>query len=93
VDASAIVEIEPPSPASQYTAQRVRARRQQTTIAIVLLLAVIVLAGVLIWVLQRGPAVSDETAMQQSDDVVWVACFAPFTDAKHPTVGRHTDEC
>ncbi|MCI0334167.1 MAG: hypothetical protein L0228_13195 [Planctomycetes bacterium] len=44
----------PVSPAVRYVAQRERNRRNQFTIAVVLLLAVIVLAGVLIWVVRRG---------------------------------------
>jgi hypothetical protein len=44
----------PESPAVRYVARRERNRRKQFTIAVFLLLAVIVLAGVLIWVLQRG---------------------------------------
>ena len=46
--------IEPVSPAVRYVARRERNRRNQFTIAVILLLAVIVLAGVLIWVLRRG---------------------------------------
>jgi hypothetical protein len=42
------------SPASRYAAKRERNRRKQITFAIMLFMAVIVLAGVLIFVLQRG---------------------------------------
>jgi hypothetical protein len=42
------IAIAPPSPAAKYEAQRARARRQRTTIAIVLLAAVIILAVVLV---------------------------------------------
>jgi hypothetical protein len=44
----------PVSPATQYIARRERNRRNQLTMAIVLLMAVILLAVVLIFVLQRG---------------------------------------
>lgn len=50
--------IEPVSPAVRYVARRERNRRNQFTIAVTLLLAVIVLAGVLIWVLKRGSSVA-----------------------------------
>jgi hypothetical protein len=46
--------IEPVSPAGQYVAYRQRKRRNQLVFAAMLLVAVIVLAGVLIFVLQRG---------------------------------------
>jgi hypothetical protein len=45
----------PVAAVSKYTAHRIRSRRFQTTIAIVLLLAVVVLGIVLIWVLSSGP--------------------------------------
>ncbi len=68
-EASPLVVAETPSPVSpavRYFAQRERNRRNQFTIAVVLLLAVIVLAGVLIWVLQRGTAApAVETKSQQ----------------------------
>jgi hypothetical protein len=50
--------MEPVSPAVRYVARRERNRRNQFTIAVILLLAVIVLAGVLIWVLKRGSSVA-----------------------------------
>jgi hypothetical protein len=46
--------IEPISPAGRYVAQRERHRRKQFLFAIMLFLAVIVLAGVLVFVLLRG---------------------------------------
>jgi hypothetical protein len=42
------------SPATRYAAKRERNRRKQITFAIMLFMAVIVLAGVLVFVLQRG---------------------------------------
>jgi hypothetical protein len=56
VEAPASVAVAPPSPVSKYVASRTRARRNQTTIAVLLLMAVLVLAAVLVWVLQREPA-------------------------------------
>ncbi len=44
----------PVAAVSKYTAHRMRSRRFQTTIAIVLLLAVVVLGIVLVWVLSGG---------------------------------------
>jgi hypothetical protein len=44
----------PVAAVSKYTAHRMRSRRLQTTIAIVLLVAVVVLGIVLIWVLSGG---------------------------------------
>ncbi|HEX2476661.1 MAG TPA: hypothetical protein VHK01_18050 [Lacipirellulaceae bacterium] len=44
----------PVAAVSKYTARRMRSRRLQTTIAIVLLIAVLVLGIVLVWVLSRG---------------------------------------
>jgi hypothetical protein len=44
----------PVAAVSKYTAHRMRSRRLQTTIAIVLLMAVLVLGIVLVWVLSRG---------------------------------------
>jgi hypothetical protein len=55
--------IEPVSPAVRYVARRERNRRNQFTVAVILLLAVIVLAAVLIWVLQRG---SDATLAEKA---------------------------
>jgi hypothetical protein len=50
-----VTESMPPvSPAVRYVAHRERSRRNQLTIAVTLLVAVIVLAIVLLWVLQRG---------------------------------------
>jgi hypothetical protein len=46
--------VEPISPAVRYVAQRERNRRNQFVFAVLLLLAVVVLAGVLVFVLQRG---------------------------------------
>jgi hypothetical protein len=46
--------VEPVSPADRYVAQRERNRRNQVAFAVMLLLAVVVLAGVLVFVLQRG---------------------------------------
>ena len=45
----------PVSPVTKYTIRRMRGRRLQTTIAIALLVAVVVLGIVLIWVLSHGP--------------------------------------
>jgi hypothetical protein len=45
----------PAAAVSKYTAHRMRIRRLQTTIAIALLIAVVVLGIVLIWVLSGGP--------------------------------------
>jgi hypothetical protein len=45
----------PPAAVSKYTAHRRRSRRLQTTIAIALLIAIVVLGIVLIWVLSGGP--------------------------------------
>jgi hypothetical protein len=47
-------DVEPVSPAVRYVALRERNRRNQLVFAVMLLMAVIVLAGVLIFVLQRG---------------------------------------
>lgn len=57
--------IEPISPAARYTAQRERHRRTQFTVAILLLIAVLALAGVLIWVLSGGigPAPTSQSAV------------------------------
>jgi hypothetical protein len=46
---------QPTSPAIKYVAHRDRVRRNRTRVAILLLVAVIVLAGVLIWMLVKGP--------------------------------------
>jgi hypothetical protein len=46
--------IEPVSPAVRYVARRERNRRNQFTLAVLLLIAVIMLAGVLIWVLRHN---------------------------------------
>jgi hypothetical protein len=54
-DASIVVETSAPaSPITSYAVRRARNRRNQLQITIALLLAVIVLAVVLIWVLRRG---------------------------------------
>jgi hypothetical protein len=45
----------PISPAVSYVARRERYRRNRVTMAVCLLVAVIVLAAVLVWVLQRRP--------------------------------------
>jgi hypothetical protein len=44
----------PAAAVSKYTAHRMRSRRLQTTIAVALLIAVLVLGIVLVWVLSRG---------------------------------------
>jgi hypothetical protein len=49
----------PVAAVSKYTAHRMRSRRLQTTIAIVLLMAVLVLGIVLVWVLSRGTETAD----------------------------------
>jgi hypothetical protein len=46
---------QPTSPATAYVAHRERIRRKRTRAAILLLMAVIVLAAVLIWMLVSGP--------------------------------------
>jgi hypothetical protein len=48
--------LEPHSPAASYVARRERNRRHRITMAVCLLLAVIVLAAVLVWVLHRAPS-------------------------------------
>jgi hypothetical protein len=48
-----------PVPASNYAVRRARVRSTQMKIAVMLFLAAIVLAIVLVWVLQRGPAESE----------------------------------
>jgi hypothetical protein len=53
----------PPAAVSKYTAHRMRSRRLQTTIAIGLLIAVVVLGVVMIWVLLSG---NDTTSSSQS---------------------------
>jgi hypothetical protein len=57
-----------PDPAGRYVAKRERSRRNQLMFAIVLLVAVIVLAGVLVVVLQRGAgsAPAQKTSSQVS---------------------------
>jgi hypothetical protein len=50
------------SPSARFIAKRMRSRRNQTTLAIALLVAVILLAGLLIWVLSRRPADSGDVA-------------------------------
>jgi len=59
--------VEPISPAVRYVAQRERSKRNQIFFAVLLLLAVIVLAGVLIYVLLRGanPAPAKGTHLKQ----------------------------
>jgi hypothetical protein len=46
--------VEPTSPAVQYVAQRERNRRNQFTLAVFLLIAVLILGAVLIWVLRQN---------------------------------------
>ncbi len=58
--------IGPISPAVQYVAKRERNRRNQFTMAILLLIAVVVLAAVLIWVLQRNAGQTPAATTQQS---------------------------
>jgi hypothetical protein len=56
------------SPAVHYVARRQRNRRNQVTIAVGLLLAVIVLAAVLIWVLQQGTSAATGRQAVTSQD-------------------------
>ena len=56
--------VEPVSPAVRYVARRERNRRNQVVFAAMLLLAVIVLAGVLVFVLQRGAGSAPATNSQ-----------------------------
>jgi hypothetical protein len=51
----------PPPPVAKYVAHRMRSRRLQTTIAIALLIAVVVLGIVLIWVLSRRPEAAGQS--------------------------------
>jgi hypothetical protein len=83
VEAPTSLAIAPPSPAAKYEAQRNRARRQRTTLAIVLLVAVIVLAAVLVWVLQGGPA-----AVQSRTAPIGARCLA-MNDLRTQTTDRH----
>lgn len=55
------IDQSPSSPAARYVAQRERNRRNQVTLAILLLVGVIVLAIVLILVLQRGSSTPSTT--------------------------------
>jgi hypothetical protein len=56
------------SPSARFIAKRMRSRRNQTTLAIALLVAVILLAGLLIWVLSRGPADSSDVSHARIDN-------------------------
>ena len=49
----------PEASSARFIARRMRSRRNQTAIAIALLIAVILLAVVLMWVLSRGPEAID----------------------------------
>jgi hypothetical protein len=67
--------LQPASPAITYVAHRERLRRNRTRVAILLLVAVIVLAGVLIWMLVNGPVAQGATevssARQSSIRLAW----------------------
>jgi hypothetical protein len=60
----------PPAAVSKYAAHRRRSRRLQTTIAIALLVAVVVLGVVLIWVLSRGPRGPEASALSHNKNHV-----------------------
>jgi hypothetical protein len=65
----------PAAAVSKYTAHRMRIRRLQTTIAITLLIAVVVLGIVLIWILSRGP--ETVTARQRSSLAQSSSTYSP----------------
>jgi hypothetical protein len=73
------------SPSARFIAKRMRSRRNQTTLAIALLVAVILLAALLIWVLSRGPADSGDVARARISNatdayyVIAAACNAAST--------------
>jgi hypothetical protein len=75
---------EPVSAAGRYVAQRERHRRKQFVFAMILLVAVIVLTGVLIFVLQRGAETSAvmKTAAAGSDAHTSVGHIAVFAYAE-----------
>jgi hypothetical protein len=65
-------QLGPISPAVQYVARRERNRRNQFTMALLLLIAVVVLGAVLIWVLQRnaGQTPAATTQLHRTDDLM-----------------------
>jgi hypothetical protein len=70
----------PSSPAARYVAQRERNRRNQVTLAIVLLIGVIVLAIVLILVLQRESSTPAAALNQQTrSEVLITTNYHPAT--------------
>jgi hypothetical protein len=85
----------PVSPAVRYVARRDRNRRNQVTLAIVLLIAVIVLAIVLIFVLQRGSARPTTGAVQSGLVMNCIGLMVkprnPAIDSKRKAIGfeRH----
>jgi GYF domain 2 len=48
------VAVDEPSPTSRYVARRRQSKRTQLTLAVVMLVVVLVLAGILVWVLRRN---------------------------------------
>ena len=83
-DFAAIPAAPAPPPASNYVIRRERSRRLQMLIAVLLLLAVIVLAIVLIWVLKRGPtevtpAPENTTHLAPAPPQAYVAEAVTFT--------------
>jgi hypothetical protein len=61
---------------ARFMAKRMRSRRNQTTLAIALLIAVVLLGVVLIWVLSRGPEAAVEAAAARTTTVSGIFYFA-----------------
>jgi hypothetical protein len=79
---------QPTSPASKYVAHRERVRRNRTRVAILLLVAVILLAGVLIWMLVNGPvgpgAAEVSSACRPSQPLIQLAWCIPTFHFEFP---------
>ena len=76
------------SPSAQFIARRMRSRRNQTTLAIVLLLAVVMLAGVLIWVLSREHEAAGDTATARVSSATTIdGAFPAACNASSETTG------
>jgi hypothetical protein len=82
------------APAAAISSQRERSRRNQILISLLLLALVVLLAGVLIWVLQRevsqAPAEKESAVIREKIDQVFVMTNRELLMSTHPRVGAQT---